>query len=178
MGTPSNVTIGPGELYVAAVGTSEPATATAAIPSSWREVGYTEDGKVVSYEFTNEAIEVEEEFDPVRYAVTGRRGMVTLQLAEATAANLALALNLGATDPGGDIEPPDPGDETRVAVLVKRENGAVWILRKCLQVGTVEIAGKKAPDKSLIPVEFALEKPDSGAIFTVMRSITPVAGLI
>lgn len=177
MGTPGNVLIGPGVLYAAPIGTTEPASASAALNGSFREVGYTEDGNTFSYEITNEPVEVEEEFDPVRYATTGRRSSVTFEMAEATVANLALAVNAGAdtTNDAQAFEPPDPGDEVRVILVFDSEEGARWIFRQCLQAGNVAMARKKAPDKARIPVTFRLEKPTSGAPFRVYPTS---AGLI
>lgn len=162
MGTSANVLLGPGLLYVAPVATTEPTNASTALPSAdWRAVGYTEDGTTFTYEITNEAIEVEEEFDPVFYRTTGRMGTVAFQMAEITRQNLALAVNLGAdaANNAASLEPPAPNSEVRVKVALDTDDGARWIWRQCLQASSIEIARKKAPDKTLLPVEFRLEKP-------------------
>lgn len=162
MGTSSNVILGPGLLYVAPVGTTEPTNASTVLPSAnWREVGYTEDGTTFTYEITNEPIEVEEEFDPIFYRTTGRSGTVAFQMAEVTRQNLALAVNVGAAAPNNaaSLEPPSPNSEVRVMIALNTDDGARWIWRQCLQASSIEIARKKAPDKALLPVEFRLEKP-------------------
>lgn len=174
MGNSAAVQSGPGLLYVAPVGTTEPTTASAALPSAWREVGYTEDGNAFSYEITNEGLEVAEEFDVIRYNTTGRNASVTFQMAETTRANFALALNKGANEANDNtpLEPPDPGDEVRVMIVLNADSGARWIYRQCLQAGTTEIANRKAPQKRLIAVTFRLEKPTGLAPFRVIPTGT------
>lgn len=178
MGTPGNVLIGPGLLYVAPIGTTEPASATATLDAAFRAVGYTDAGTTFRYEITNEAIEVAEEFDPIAYATTGRAASVAFQMAENTRQNLALALNSGANAAtSGSYEPPDPGTEVRVMVLLQTEEGARWLFRRCLQADTIEMQRQKAPAKALIPVTFRLEKPTGAKPFIVFPSLT-TAGVI
>lgn len=178
MGTPGNVLLGPGLLYVAPIGTAEPASATATLNAAFREVGYTEDGTVVSYTINTEDILVAEEFDPVLIATTGRVGSVAFKMAENTRQNLALALNSGAdAATTGTIEPPDPGDEVRVMVLLQTEEGARWLFRRCLQSGNIEMPRNKAPAKALLPVTFRLEKPTSAKPFIVWPSLA-TAGVV
>lgn len=171
------VILGAGTLYVAPIGTTEPTSASAALPSAWREVGYTDDGSVFGISTTIEGIEVEEEFDPVKYATTGRQITVGFSMKQASRRNLALALNLGA-DAANDatsVEPPDPGDEVRVMLCYDSEDGARWIFRKVIQGGDVSINRQKAPDATLIPVTFQAEKPTGQAPFLVFPN---ASGLI
>jgi hypothetical protein len=178
MGTPGNVLIGPGDLYVAPIGTAEPASATAILNAAFRLVGYTEDGTTFNYEITTEDILVAEEFDPVMIATTGRTGSVAFQMAEATRQNLALALNAGAdAATSGTLEPPDPGSEVRVMILLQTEEGARWLFRRCLQSGSIEIQRDKAPAKALLPVTFKLEKPSGAKPFIVWPSLS-TAGVV
>ena len=47
------VLLGAGTLYVAQIGTTEPASASpATLPVAWREIGWTEDGSTFNYEIT------------------------------------------------------------------------------------------------------------------------------
>lgn len=56
------------------------------------------------------------------------------------------------------FEPPDAGDEQRVALGWEADDGSErWVWRKCVQTGNVEVARRKAPAKATIPCEFALE---------------------
>lgn len=161
MGDSAAIAIGPGSLYVADIGTTDPTSATATLPSAWRAVGYTEEGNTFTYEITTEDVEVAEEFDPVRIDTTKRSGTVAFSMAEMTRANLALALNLGASAVNDTtaIEPPAPNTELRVKIVLDTFGGSRWLFRRCIQSGSLEIGRKKSPDKSLIPVEFKLEKP-------------------
>lgn len=170
--------MGPGTIYVAPIGTAEPASATAALPSAWREVGYTEEGSTFTFETTVEDVNVAEEFYPVAVKTTAVSANVSFEMAEATRQNLALAVNAGADAAAdGTFEPIDPGDEVRVMIIVDKENGARWLFRRAFQAGSVEMRNAKAPDKTLIPVEFRLEKPTGAQPWKVYPSLA-TAGLV
>jgi hypothetical protein len=179
MGTSSNIAIGPGTIYVAPLGSTEPTSASITLDAAWVSVGYTEEGSTFSFETTTQDIKVAEEFYPVAVRTTGVSAMVAFQMAEATQKNLALALNAGtAAGTGASLEPVTPGSEIRIMILVAKENGARWIFRRCFQSGSVEIANKNSPNKTIIGVEFKLEKPDGAEPWKVYKSLTPVSGLI
>lgn len=182
-GNPDNISLGAGRLYVAPLGTSEPTDASTALPSAWRAVGYTEDGTTITTELTNEEIEVAEEYDPVLYVMTKRKVMLSVQMAEATRRNLALALGVGANESsdGTSFEPPDPGDEVAVMYVWDSEDDATsgtnirWLFRKCKISGSIETSRNKAPNKALLPVEINVEKPSGSAPFKVFPN---ASGLI
>lgn len=162
--------VGPGLLYVAAIGTTEPTTsadlAAASLPSAWREVGYTEDGSVWKYETKSEDIEVAEELDPISSAITARTGSLEFKMKQATRRNLALAINSGAAsaNDGTTLEPPDPSGMVRVMLLhVSNDENAVRgiLFRQCFNTGGLEVDWSKAPKTPLLPVMFKLEKPTS-----------------
>jgi hypothetical protein len=158
----NQVVSGPGLLYVASVGTAEPTSATATLDPAFREVGYTTEGTTLKYSIKNEALMVAEEFDPIRYQTTSREGSVAFTMAQSDVQNLALALNLGPTvadTPGAGLEPPAPGTEQRVMLVLKTDFGALWIFRQCINASDLTIAFKKAPNLTTLPVEFRLEKP-------------------
>jgi len=167
-GTPANVDLGAGRLYYAPLGTAEPTSCSAALPSAWIAVGYTEDGTSVDTDITSEAIEVAEELDPIAYEQTKRTTKLTFQMAEATAKRLALAYGAGATvtDTAGiTFEAPDAGSVVGVMFVwdsddVPSATNKRWLFRKCTPSGTTSIARKKAPNKALIPVTFDCAKPD------------------
>jgi hypothetical protein len=174
-GNPNNISLGAGRLYVAPIGTAEPADASTALPSAWRAVGYTEDGTTIQTEISNEEIEVAEELDPVLYVTNKRTNMVSVQMAEMSRRNLALALGLGASadNDGTYLEPPDPGDEDRFMLAWDSEDDATsgtnirWLFRKCLVGGTIETQRNKAPNKALLPIEINVEKPEGLKPFKV-----------
>src|SRR6187402_468523 len=170
MGTPSAIEVGPGLIYVAPLGTTEPATPTASIPSAWVPVGYTEAGHVFQVEQTSEPIEVAEELDPIRYVNTRRTGNFDVELAEINIQNWAIAMNGGTigTPTGGYVtfEPPDLGDESRLAILWRADGStpsAQLVVRKALSTGAIAVQRRKAPQKATIPVSFRMEIPDNGA---------------
>lgn len=172
----TELAIDPGLLYVAAIGTTEPATssdlAAATLPSAWREVGYTEDGSVFKYDVKSEDIEVAEELDPIASVITARTGTLSFKMAQATRKNLFLALNKGAstTNDATTLEPPDPSAMVRVMILhVSNDAGAVrgTLFRQCFNTGGLELDYSKAPKKVLQPVEFKTEKPTSKTPFIV-----------
>jgi hypothetical protein len=170
-GDATDVKVGPGRIWVAPIGTTEPASASAALPSAWRAVGYTEEGNTFNQEITTEPIEVAEELDPIRYVNTRRAASIQFQMAEMSRENLALALNMGANaaDTAASIEPPDLGTEVRVMIvwdsnedatdLVTNGGNVRHLYRQAYQVDPIETARQKAPQKSLLPVRFQLEKP-------------------
>lgn len=181
-GTPSNVTLGPGRLRVAPLGTAEPTTATATPDAAFRDVGYTEDGSAFSTALTNEAVNVAEEVDPIRYVLSTRANTLVVTMAETTRENLALALGAGAAAAAsGGFEPPDPGEEVAVMVLWDSHDDPTdpanrrWLYRQAKPGGTIEIPRRKAPAKSVIGVTFNLEKPDGAAPW---KAFPNAAGLI
>lgn len=160
--------VGPGLLYVAPIGTTEPANtaalAAASLPSAWREVGYTEDGSVWKYETKSEDIEVAEELDPIMSVIVARTGSLEFKMKQASRRNLALALNVGAAAANDDtlLEPPDPEDMVRVMLLhVSNDAGNARgiLFRQCFNTGGLEVDWSKAPKTPLLPVMFKLEKP-------------------
>lgn len=174
-GTVTNVQIGPGRLYVAPLGTTEPTSASAALPSAWRAVGYTEEGSAFSTELTNEPVEVAEEVDPILYVLSRRTNTLALAMAETTRRNLALALGGGANaaNDASAFEPPDAGDEVAVMLAWDSEDDPTsgtntrWLFRQGKPGGTIELPRRKAPAKSMIAVTFNLEKPTGLAPYKV-----------
>lgn len=184
-GTSANVHIGPGRIYVASVGTAEPANASTALPSAWTPIGYTEDGSAFTTEVTRAEIEVAEELDPIKYVATKRVSSLQFQMAETTRKRLVLALGGGVvtTEDGTYYEPPDPG--TDVAVMIvwdSNEDPTVvdgdgignrrMLFRQCRPSGPIVIPRRKAPAKSLLPVTFNIEKPSGLRPYRIFPSST------
>lgn len=168
-GDADEVLLGPGVLYVAPIGTTEPTNASTALPSAWREVGWTDQGSAIDIAYNNEGIPVAEEFYPVKYVTTGVEMSLGFAMKQLTRDNLALALNLGANaaQDATALEPPTPGTEVRVMLVLQTEENARWLFRQALQGGSVNIARNKAPNVALLPVQFRLEKPSSAQPFKV-----------
>lgn len=177
MADPTKVKLGPGTLYVAALGTAEPTSISGAWPAGWSQLGYTDTGSQFDYAPTVQPIEVEEEYFPTDYATTGITASMTFALAEQTANNLLIALNAGVsadraaattgsiTD-GTWVEPPAINTEKRVMLgwdsLDATQAGEAFgriVARKCFQVGTLSLIRRKAPQKALYSCTFNLQKP-------------------
>ena len=161
MGDPTRVRLGPGKLKIAPLGTTEPATLSAAWNVAWTDIGYTEEGHAFTVSPSFDPIPVAEELMPLMYSATNQEMRVEFAMAEMGAKNLSIALNGGTITTGTGIvtfTPPAIGSEVRTMLgwesLDAKER---WIFRKCLQTGDVEFARRKAPDKTTIPVSFMLE---------------------
>lgn len=181
-GTVANVDYGPGWVYVAPIGTTEPADASTALPSAWRAVGYTESGNSRGTEITAEDIEVAEELEPIITVETKRLTTITFDMAEVTRGNLALALNAGANvaTSAASLDPPALGASVDVMIVwdslaTVSASNIRWIFRKCRNVSNIEVQSRKAPQKGLIPVSFRCNKPTGAEAFRVFPNS---AGLI
>jgi hypothetical protein len=166
MGNPLTLSIGPGNLYIAAsLSTTEPTDLAAAWPSGWLGLGYTDNGSEISIETKMEDVEVAEELDPVAIMATARTVMASFALAEITATNLKRVFNGGTfTAASGSVyfDPPVLGAE-QYCMLGWESNDVQerWIFRKCIQTGAVKINRQKAPNKATLPTEFRCVKPAS-----------------
>src|SRR5258708_18998092 len=119
-GTPANLALGPGYLYLAPLGTPEPVdviTAIAAVSAAWVALGYTASGSTFNYQLNTSPVVVAEELDSITNAPDGRTMSVDFSLAEITASNLKRAFNGGTISAGtgvGVFDPPGLGTEARV----------------------------------------------------------------
>ena len=192
-GTISEVIVGTGVLYVAAIGndgnasgdyvafpTDDGANAWADPASSWLDVGYSEDGWTLEMDKTFEDIMVAEEIDPIATFKTAQEVRLTGELAQASQANIQVALG-GGTITTGDgsngyvsgynaILPPstDDFDEKSLLLIVDGPAGAdrhVEIPRS-INVGAFSMAHQKAPQKVVIGIEFKVLKPKSVSQYT------------
>lgn len=167
MGTPGDIEIGPGLLYVAPIGTTEPTTGSGALPSAWIAIGYTESGHTFTTETTVEAVEVAESLDPIKYVATKRLSKLDCAMVEMNVQKWAIACNGGTigSPSGGFVtfDPPTLGSEQRLMMMWQSDAGnEALLLRKVLASGTIAVARAKAPAKATIPVTFNCELPDSG----------------
>lgn len=171
-GIPGSVKLGPGRIWVTNYvgGGADPTTNSAALPSAWLPVGYTEAGSAFQSNTTSESVFVAEELDEILRVSTQRTNQIVFEMAEATVDKLSIALNAGTEDDPESVtsfEPPDLGAELYVKLVWDSDETASaanrrWLFRKVSQVGNLEIARRKAPTKTLIPVTFAILRPDNG----------------
>lgn len=170
MGNPNKVKVGPGLLYIAPLGSTEPSNLTtpwATVDVDWLPIGYTEEGHEFSSEPSFEPITVAEELTPIRYEEADKTEMLSFAAAEMTVENLTRAFNGGVvTTISGTVvryEPPALGSATRAMLGWESNDGTErWVFRKCVQSGNVTIARRKSPDKALINMEFRLEVVGGG----------------
>lgn len=176
---PLHVKVGPGTLYAAPIGTTEPTALTGAWPAGWVTLGYTDAGSVLALTPTVEDVVVAEEAYPVDSEVVTYAGSLAFIMAEDTARNYRFALNAGitgdvvagtsgSTDDGGSwVEPADVGNEKKVMLgwdaLPKGGTSGTssgrLIVRRTLQVGEIGTPFQKAPNKRVVPVNFRILKP-------------------
>jgi hypothetical protein len=171
-----NIISDPGFLFVAPIGTALPTNTvvgsvfTDAWAAAWVNVGATDDGSTFQWQTTVEPVSVAELFDPIKQAVTGASGSMAFALADYTLKNLSRALNAGpgavATVSGAtttllsSLEPADPTAIVRQMIGWESLDATLrFVGRQVINASTIETSFKRAPDKSLIPVEFAFERP-------------------
>jgi len=175
MGNPLTLSIGPGTLFIAQLGTTEPTDLAAAWPVGWNQLGYTDDGTEVGIETKYEDVLVAEELDPVQILATARTLTLDFALAEITATNLKRVFNGGTITAGSGCVLYDTvvlGQEQYM--MLGWESNDVqerWIFRKAIQTGKVTIPRKKAPAKATLTTEFRCVKPPSvGPFRAIMAS--------
>ena len=171
-GNSGALSLGVGTLHYAPLGSTLPTDLSTALDTAFKAIGYTDEGSEFSYEISSDPVEVAESLDPVFYKTTGRNGSVSFAMAENTARNLTLAFNGGTvtktTSGATKYEPPEPGTEVRRTLVFTSEDGQErWVFPQVFQGASVSLARRKGADKTVISVEFRLEKPAlGGAPFT------------
>lgn len=165
--TAANLIAGPGTLYIADFGTTEPADSTISSTlsaSGWADVGGTQDGVTLNITQEYFDLEVDQIVDvPSRRQVKRDLRIVT-NLAEPTLANLKIALNGGTVTASASYATYDPDDvgasqapTFRAAIFEGIAPGGLRrrvIVRKVLSVEGVEAAYKKG-EQTLFPVTLA-----------------------
>jgi hypothetical protein len=163
MGNPNQISLGPGVLKVAAVGSAEPTDLVSAWPAAYTDLGYTFEGSEFSNELSTANVEVAEELYPLYIVPTGIVTQVKFVLAQLTARNMQLACNGGTILTGSGyvtFDPPAAGTPTRYMYGWQSDDGQErWIFRQCLNGGTTTVQRKKGADKAGIAFELNLEKP-------------------
>ena len=185
-GTISEVIVGTGVLYVAAIANDgntsgdyvafpggDGSGAWASPAAGWVDVGYSEDGWTLEMDKTFEDIMVAEEIDPIATFKTAQEVRLTSELAQASQANIQIALGGGTLTTGDGsngfetgfnmIQPPstDDFDEKSLLLIVDGPAGAdrhVQIPR-AINVGAFSMAHQKAPQKVVIATEFKVLAP-------------------
>lgn len=163
---PKAVSVGPGLLYIAAIGSAEPTTGSSAWDAAFIPLGLTTAGHTFTTEGAFGDVDAAELLDPVLVAETGRTITVAFNLLEITAKHLQAAHNGGnVTTNSGYVkfEPPVLGQATPVMLgwdALDNSERILW--RKCLATGSIALARAKAPAATNIPVSYRVLPPDDG----------------
>lgn len=169
MGNPVAVRVGPGILKIAPLASLEPTDLATPWDADWTDLGYTDEGSNFVFEANWEDVMVAEEYEPIVSLQTTRQITVNFSLAELTAENLERAFNGGTVETSSGIttfEPPAAGSVTKVMIGWESDDGLErWVFRQAVQVGSIDIPRKKAPDKAVIPCSFRCSKPAGQTAF-------------
>lgn len=175
----TEVLIGPGTLYLAPSGTAFPANPSVAPAGPWADVGYSEEGWSFNVDRNIEDVNVAEEIDPIKVAQTSREIHVVGQSAQASLENIKTAIG------GGTITvaagPPatkrlvagatDDLEEQALLLRVKAPGTGKTRdiqIAHVVSVAAIEMAHKKAPDKTLVGMDFRALKVTGSNIFEIV----------
>ncbi len=166
MGTPGNLALGPGELYVGDFEAPEPFdTQINSTPaaSAWTNPGFTLGGLQFTVTNTWKELEADQIVETPERRRTKKEVMFKTQLAEVTFDNLILALVGGTKSTGSGFEAYDPdddasGDSPDYSAIIFDGFGAAGrrrrvFIRKVLSTENVEVANSKE-DQQVYPVTF------------------------
>ena len=162
---PNAYAIGAGTLYLAPIGTAEPASITAPWDPAFAALGYTQTGGVFTVSATFQSITPAEEYTPIANFTTDHQQDVKFELLQMTARNYQISMNGGTITPVGGgggytFDPPAVGGEIYVMLgwdsqdLTER-----YIWRKCLQTGSTARAMSKVVPSAGLTCSFSLTKP-------------------
>ena len=139
------------------------------LSSPYREVGYTEDGVILTYTATTVPIRVEEETIAVDDIVDEEMVEVTCNMAENTLANMALAMAGAALS--GNILTIGAGVNKYLNLKIEGVTPAGYLravhVQKCSATGAVAQSYKKN-EKTVIPVTFRALKTTGVPAVTVV----------
>lgn len=156
--TTTNLIQGPAALWLGAFGVAEPLL-TAAPGTGWVDAGSTQGGITMDVTDTYSVFDVDQVIYEAERRRTKRVVTIKTNLAEATLANFAMALNN--TAPAAQIFTPDDGitafaPSYQSVILDGIAPGGFkrrFIIRKALSVAAVGLAYKK-DGQTLVPVDF------------------------
>lgn len=159
--TAANVIVGVADVYY------NPGAGIAVDGAGWVELGYSEDGIVMTYTADTSDVEVEEETFPIKRVITKETVEVTCNLAENSLVNLNQALAGGVRALG--VITLGAGAVKEIAVKIVGTNlgsgGATTrtiYLPYATAIGAVAQSYRKG-EKTLVPVTFQAYKNASGA---------------
>ncbi len=158
-----------GNIYIAPVGTSLPATEVATLNGSFIDLGYTtEEGTSLTYGQTTEDIGAWQSPDPVRRIRTGTSMTVTFNLLQFNRLSFSLAFGGGtwsnASATSWRYDPPDSDDGlAEYAMVVDWQDGSKKT-RLVVERGTVSedvSTSLVRTNAAVLPISLKALKPDS-----------------
>lgn len=177
--TTTNLLMGPAKVYIAPFGTTEPLNADIELAAEWTDVGGTLDGANINIEQTYTELLVDQIAMRVGSRLTSQNVSVTVNMAEATLANMRVATNTAAG--AGTTFELDPtisnAEPNYVAVIFEgqRPGGGNrrFIIRRALSIEAIEMAFTK-DGQTVIPTTFGAHYV-SDSIKPVKLDDTPTA---
>ncbi len=178
---PTQVKTGPGQIFVAPLGTTVPTFAATASKFSnawtgWLPIGYTDEGLTFAVGRTVEDITVAEELEPIRKVTTGRTARVSFAASGVNENNISIAMNGGSwsTVSGATTtlvrkySPPELGDEVRCMLgYLSEDLDEAYLFYQTFQTAEATITrGRGTQKASLSGLQFDVEIPDP-AVSTV-----------
>lgn len=186
----SEVILGTGNLFTALESDLNGNTPNATFPTDpstapdsayWTNIGYSESGFSLEYDKTFEDVMVAEEIDPIKTIKTAQEVRITGELAQASLANLKLAMAGGTTTTSTpssgytQLTPPSTDSFLEYGLILRvnapgAAEGGTQKVRdiyapRAVNVGAFSMVHAKAPQKVTITVEYKLLKPNSDAPF-------------
>ena len=178
------VKIGPGHLYVAAVGASYPDQTTTPPSNTWEDLGYSEDGFTFEIEHTVEELRVAQSIDPVDVKVSDRSVRITGELSQSSLGQIKRVTGgAGATASASSVTTFTPTANnatdhlTKFAFLLRASAGSVaggegkfrdYQIPVGVIAGSQTIQYAKAPQKATLIVEIhALVTTDGNTPFVI-----------
>ena len=162
----TQIRIGPGTLYVAPLASTVPTDLVTAWDAAWLALGYTDNGHEMDYTPNYNDINVEEELEPVLLVADKRDIHWKFTMKQINAKNLQLAENGGTITTSGGVTkfvPPILGSEVYTMIgWQAADSKERLVIRKALQIGSINTTRQKAPNASLIPADFRVLSPGSG----------------
>jgi hypothetical protein len=165
---PKAYAIGAGTLYIAQIGTAEPASISAPWDPGFVGLGYTQAGTTFTTGATVQAITPAESYFPLANVVTERTSTVDFELLQMTARNMQIAMNGGtitAVGGGGGytFDPPAPGQEVRWMIgWDSQDKTERFVWRQCFQIAATKRAMQKTTPAAGLTCSFSLELPGGG----------------
>jgi hypothetical protein len=187
----TEVLLGTGTLYTVLESDLNGSTPTASFPadpdetpdsSYFTDIGYSEGGFSLEYDKTFEDVMVAEEIDPIKTIKTAQEVRITGELAQASLANLKLAMAGGTITPSSPeagystMVPPTTDSFLEYGLLLRvnapgtDEAGTAKArdiqVPRAVNIGAFSMVHAKAPQKVTITIEYKVLKPNSDAPFS------------